>query len=172
MTEVTVSNRRNLNIAAALACAGLMAYALYAQYRLLLEPCPLCVLQRIAVISLGVVFLLAATHNPRGWGRYVYVALLASATAFGAAVAAWHARLQLLPADQVPACGPGLDYMLQNFPIGDVLKMVLGGSGECASVDWQFLGLSMPAWVLIVILLLGCGGIWNNLRRGRAEVLE
>lgn len=162
---MTLSNRRVVNFSSFFACAGMMGYALYAQHQLALEPCPLCVLQRIAVIELGVVFLIAGLHNPSGWGRFVYATLILLATVTGTAVAGWHVWLQSLPADEVPACGPGLDYMLGNFPLSDVFSMVFKGSGECASVDWSFLGLSMPAWVLIAVLALGGVGVWNNLRK-------
>jgi len=142
-----------------------MAFELYAQHQLELEPCPLCVLQRFAVIGLGIVFLISGLHNPSGVGRYVYTLLLLVVSTLGAIVAGRHLRLQLMPEDQVPACGPGLDYMWENFPLADVINMVFKGSGECAEIDWQLLGLSMPAWVLIAILGLGGVGIWNNLRR-------
>jgi disulfide bond formation protein DsbB len=81
------------------------------------------------------------------------------------AVSGWHVRLQNLPADEVPACGPGFDYIIDAFPLADALKMIFSGSGECASIDWQFLGLSMPAWVFIAVAVTGACGIWNNLRR-------
>ncbi len=162
---MTLPNRRVLNLAGFLCCAGLMGFALYAQHVLLLDPCPLCVLQRVAVISIGVVFLVAALHDPSGWGGRVYVALLAIVAAAGAGIAGWHVRLQNLPPDEVPSCGPGLNYMLENFPLGDALRMVFKGSGECADVVWQFLGLSMPGWVLIAVTGLGAAGIWNNLRK-------
>ncbi|MDH3908908.1 MAG: disulfide bond formation protein B, partial [Gammaproteobacteria bacterium] len=77
-----------------------------------------------------------------------------------------HAWLQQLPPDKVPSCGPGLDYMLETLPFTDVLSTVFTGSGECAEIVWQFLGLSMPAWVLVWMAGIGIGGIWNNLRRG------
>lgn len=143
-----------------------MAYALYAQYGLMLDPCPLCVFQRVAVILLGVVFLVAALHGPssRVGGR-VYAGLLALVTAGGAAVAGRHVWLQTLPAEDVPACGPGLGYIFDTFPLGEALAKVFTGSGDCAGVSWQLLGLSMPAWVLIAILGTGGLGIWNNLRR-------
>ena len=115
--------------------------------------------------GLGIVFLISGLHNPSGAGRYVYSLLLLVITSLGAIVAGQHLRLQLMPEDQVPACGPGLEYMWENFPLADVINMVFKGSGECATIDWQFLGLSMPAWVLIAILGLGGTGIWNNLRR-------
>jgi disulfide bond formation protein DsbB len=159
-----IPSRRILNSAGFAVCCGLMGFALFAQHVLLLDPCPLCVLQRVAVISLGVLFLLAALHDPAGSGRIVYAVLLGIAALGGAGIAGWHARLQRLPADEVPACGPGLDYMLDNFPIADALKMVFSGSGECAEIVWQFIGLSMPAWVLIWMFGLGSVAVWNNLR--------
>ena len=162
---MNIPEKRILNFAGFAVCAGLMAYALYAQHQMLLEPCPLCVLQRFAVIGLGIVFLISGLHNPTGAGRYVYSLLLLVITSLGAIVAGQHLRLQLMPEDQVPACGPGLEYMWENFPLADVINMVFKGSGECATIDWQLLGLSMPAWVLIAILGLGGVGIWNNLRR-------
>lgn len=162
---MNIPGRRVLNVAGFLCCSGLMGFALYAQYVLLLDPCPLCVFQRVAVIGIGIVFLVAALHNPAAWGTRVYALLLAVFAAGGAAVAGWHWRLQNLPPSEVPACGPGLDYMLENFPLGDALQMVFKGSGECADVVWSFLGLSMPAWVLITVTGLGIAGIWNNLRQ-------
>ena len=162
---MTIPDRRVLNLAGFFVCAGLIAFALYSQHKLMLEPCPLCVLQRFAVIGLGIVFLVAGLHNPSGAGRLVYSALIAVVTLLGASVAGRHVWLQLLPEDEVPACGPGLDYMWENFPLADVMNMVFKGSGECAKVDWQFLGLSMPVWVLIALLGLGGVGFWNNIRR-------
>ncbi len=161
---MTLPGERALNFAGFASCAGLMGFALFAQYVLLLDPCPLCVLQRVAVISLGLIFLVAALHNPDGWGKRVYAILIFLAAADGIAIAGWHWRLQNLPASEVPACGPGLNYMLDNFPLGEALKMVFKGSGECADVVWSFLGLSMPAWVVVCLLGLGVAGIWNNLR--------
>ncbi|MBT8100277.1 MAG: disulfide bond formation protein B [Gammaproteobacteria bacterium] len=162
---MTLPSRRWINAGGFVACAGMMAYALYAQYQLYLDPCPLCLLQRVAVIGMGVVFLFAALHNPRGIGRPVYSGLLGLFAIGGVVVAGRHVWLQNLPPDKVPSCGPGLGYMLDNFPLGDAVRMVFTGSGECATVDWSFLGLSMPAWVLIAILALGTAGIWNNLRK-------
>ena len=142
----------------------MMAYALYAEHVLYLMPCPLCIFERVAVIALGLVFLIAAFHNPQGRGRHAYTALVALAAGSGVGIAGWHVRLQNLPADEVPSCGPGLNYMLDAFPLADALKMVFYGSGECASIDWQLLGLSMPAWVLIALLFIGGFGLWNNFR--------
>jgi len=162
---MTLPSRRTLNLVGLACCAGLMSFALYAQHVLLLEPCPLCILQRIAVISLGIVFLVAALQDPQGWGRWVYAVLVLLVTATGTGIAGWHWHLQTLPPSEVPACGPGLQYMMQNFPLADALSMVFKGSGECAEVSWSFLGLSMPAWVVVWLAGLGLAGTWNQLRK-------
>ncbi len=126
-----------------------MAFAMYLQYVLNLEPCPLCVFQRVAMISLALVWLLAAIHGPKGAGRWVYTVLATAAAGAGVAIAARHVWLQGLPPDQVPACGPSLDYMLDIAPLKEVIATVLKGDGDCAEIKGAFLGLSIPAWTLI-----------------------
>ncbi len=163
-------NRRLGNALTFVVCAGLLAYALYSQYVLELYPCPLCIFQRIAIAALGVVTLVAALHNPaRGGVFYTLLALIAGGTAFG--LAARHVWLQNLPPDQVPACGAGLDYMLDTLPIGSVIRQVLTASGECAEVSWRFLGLTMPAWVAVASAVLVVWVLFSNLLlpRSRAD---
>ena len=162
---MTLPGPRLLNLAGFLACAGMMGFALYAQYVLLLDPCPLCVFQRIATISLGVVFLLAAIHGPGRVGARVYAALIVLTAGFGVGVASWHVHLQSLPKDEVPGCGPGFEYIMDNFALFDALSMIFKGSGECADVLWRMLGLSMPSWVIIGLGGLLIAGVWNNLRK-------
>lgn len=161
-------NVRMANALGALACAGLMGYALYAQHVLELEPCPLCIFQRVAVITLGALFLLAALHPAGRTGRRLYSVILAIVALGGIGVAGRHVWLTTLPPERVPACGPGLDFMLESFPLREALAMVLSGSGECAAVDWRFLGLSMPAWVLVALGCLGVYGVVCNWRAGRS----
>jgi disulfide bond formation protein DsbB len=156
---------RQSNLLGFAACAGLLAYAYYAQMVLHLEPCPLCIFQRVGVFALGVVFLIAATHDPVGWGRRIYALLLAAAALATIGVAVRHLYIQSLPEGSIPACGASLDFMLKVFSLSEVLVKVLTGSGECARVTWSFLGLAMPAWVLIAALALGAYGLWINLRR-------
>lgn len=164
--QLSLPGRRALNFAGFLICALLLGYAYYAQFRLGLEPCPLCIFQRVAFIALGGALLLAALHHPGGkLGARVYAGLTVIVAGTGAFIAGRHVWLQSLPPDQVPACGPGLDYMLDVFPLGETLRMVFTGSGECANVDWSFLGLSMPAWVLVWFVALGIAGAWNNALR-------
>ena len=157
-------NVRLANALGAVACTGLMAYALYTQHRLGIEPCPLCIFQRVAVISLGIVFLVAALHPAGQIGRRVYAIALGLIALAGSGVAGRHVWLTTLPPDLVPSCGPGLDFILDAFPLVDAVKMVFSGSGECARVDWHFLGLSMPVWVLLALLALGTIGVLANWR--------
>ena len=161
---MTLPGPRLLNLAGFLACAGMMGFALYAQYVLLLDPCPLCVFQRIATIALGAVFLVAAVHGPGPVGRRVYAGLIFLTAGFGVGVAAWHVRLQNMPSDEVPGCGPGFEYIMDNFALFDALSMIFKGSGECADVLWRMFGLSMPTWVIIGLGGLLIAGLWNNLR--------
>ena len=157
--------RRALNAVGFLLCAGLIAYALYAQFQLGLDPCPLCIFQRIGIAALGVVFLIAALHNPRAAGAGVYAGLLAIAALATVAVAARQLYIQHLPPGAIPSCGAPLAMMLKFMPLTTVIRKVLTGSGECGIVNWTFLGLAMPAWVLIWAAGLGTAGVLVNLRR-------
>lgn len=156
--------RRYVNLGAFAVCAALLGYAYYSQFHDGLDPCPLCIFQRVGVIALGSVFLLAGLHNPGRLGSRIYGVLTALVALAGAAVAARHVWIQSLPADQVPECGPGLNYMLHVFPLGETLKMVFTGSGECHEITWRLLGLSMPVWVLFCFIALGAVGLYRNWR--------
>jgi disulfide bond formation protein DsbB len=147
-----------------LAITSMLFARLYLQEYLGLEACPLCMTQRVFVVLWGVIALLGALHNPAGWGRRVYASLCGLSAIAGAAVAARHVWLQHLPADQVPACGPSLDYMLENLPFKDTLSVVLAGDGNCAVIDWTFLGFSIPEQTLAVfsVAILIC--LWQLLR--------
>lgn len=133
----------------ALACAGLLGNALYIQHMDFVDPCPLCVFQRIAFMCIGAIALLAGIHNPGRSGRWVYSGLISLAGLTGMGIAGRHLWMQSLPPGQVPDCGMGLNYMLDTMPFSQVLSEVFYGSGECADVLWSFLGLSMPAWTFI-----------------------
>jgi disulfide bond formation protein DsbB len=162
---------RQGNLLGFAACAGLLAYAYYAQLVLHLEPCPLCIFQRVGIFALGLVFLIAAAHDPVGWGRRIYALLAGLAALATIGVAARQLYVQSMPEGSIPACGASLDFMLKIFSLGEVLVKVLTGSGECAKVTWTFLGLAMPGWVLIAAFVLGVYALWNNLRR-QAPVLR
>lgn len=156
-------SQRLINSLGFTACVAMMGFGYFLQYIMNLEPCPMCILQRIAIVTVGFVFLLAALHNPRGWGARIYAALLALTTGIGAALSLRHVWLQnFLPADRELACGGGLDYMLEVFSPGEALAMVLAGTGDCTEVAWSFLGLSIPAWTLVCFILLGSIGVTRN----------
>jgi disulfide bond formation protein DsbB len=156
---------RQGNLFGFLACVGLLAYAYYAQYVMHLDPCPLCIFQRIGVFALGLSFLIATVHDPVAQGRKVYAALLLLAALITVGIATRHLYIQSLPPDAIPACGAPLDVMLNIFSFSEVLVKVLTGSGECAKITWRFLGLAMPAWVLVSAVILGGWGLFVNLRR-------
>ena len=151
------------------ACASLVGFALYSQLHTGLEPCPLCIFQRIAFGVVAVVFLVAGLHAPAGrGGRLAYGVLALIAAGIGAAIAGRQVWLQHLPPDQVPMCGPGLNYLVEAMPLMSVIRKVLTGSGECARVDWTLFGLSMAEWGLVWFLLLALWAAWLTFRRRRA----
>lgn len=156
---------RLLNFFAFLACFVAIAGALYLEHFEGLDPCPLCIFQRVGVIFAGLFFLLATLHNPGAVGQRIYAALAGIGAVGGGAVAARHIWLQGLPPEDVPACGPALDYMMDVFPFLEVMSMVLTGSGECAKIDWLFLGVSLPMWSLLVAIGLTAVALFQLLRR-------
>ena len=151
----------------ALACGALLGYALWVQHVDFLDPCPLCILQRVGFLWMGVFALVAVIHGPGRAGRIAYGILVAVGAAFGGAVAARHVWLQNLPADQVPACGPGLNYLVEQEGVMSALESVLFASGSCAEIDWVFLGITMPGWTLIWFIGLGLISLWVAFRRER-----
>jgi disulfide bond formation protein DsbB len=142
-------------------CAALMGFALYAEYAMGLTPCKLCVFQRIGFVWMGLMFLAGGLHAPRRGGQWIYAALVVIGAVWGIVMAARQLWLQSLPAEMVPTCGPPLAYLFENFGWLDTLKVVFAGSGDCATVHWRFLGLSMPGWTLIWYVLLGAWALWS-----------
>jgi disulfide bond formation protein DsbB len=133
-------------------CVGLILSAFYFQFIGHLDPCPLCISQRVMVVATGLVMLVAFLHAPGPGGIRNYSIIGGLVALMGASVSARHVWIQHLPADEVPACGPGLSYMFQYFPLSDTLKAMVTGTGDCAKADWTLLGLSMPTWVLFCFL--------------------
>ena len=150
----SVSNRW-LYLAGVLFAAGLMGFALFLQYVKHQDPCPLCMVQRLIFVVILAAFVLATLHGPKRTGERIYAVLITLLSLSGVAVAWRHIWIQNLPKDQLPACGPGLDYMLETMPMSNVLKELLHGSGECAEKSWTFLTLGIPEWSLLCYLALG-----------------
>src|SRR5689334_21467071 len=151
----------------ALVCIGLLGFAYYLQYVQGLEPCPLCMVQRGFFYAVMSLFIAAAAHGPRGCGAPVYAALITLFALGGAATAGRQVWLQHLPPDKVPQCGPDLFFMLENMPLSRTLQKLIQGSGECAAVDWKFLGLSIAGWALVWFIALAVYALWLAARRSR-----
>lgn len=158
-------NRRTANLLGFAACAAMMAYALYEQHVVGLAPCHLCILQRVGIMAIGVAFLVAGLHAPAGRGARAYGVIVALAALATGVTAGRHVWIQQQPPGSVAACGADLDFMMQIMPLHEVIAKVFAGGGECQKIDWQFLGLTMPGWVLVAAIALGAWGLWANFRR-------
>lgn len=157
-------SNRWLYVAGALFAGGLLGFGLFLQYVKHQDPCPLCMVQRLIFIGILLVFFLAALHGPKRLGERIYAVLISLLALSGVGVASRHIWLQNLPKDQIPACGPGLDYMLNTFPMAEVLKELMHGSGECAAKGWTLFTLGIPEWSLLCYLALGA---WALIIAGR-----
>jgi disulfide bond formation protein DsbB len=157
--------RRQGNFILACAAAAAVAYAFYAQFGLDLVPCHLCVFQRVTLAAMAAVFLLAALFSRPGAPGALFAVLVGITGLATIATAGRHVWIQMQPAGSVPACGADLDFMMDVFPLTDVILKVFQAGGECAKVDWTLLGLSMPAWVLLFAVALTAAGLWLNLRK-------
>lgn len=150
---------RQTNLIIFLGCVGLMLIAAYMEHVMGLEPCPLCITQRAFVILVGLIALIAFLHNPARIGQRVYGILGILAAVIGGSFSSRQLWLQSLPEDQVPACGTSIDYMLEVFPLMEVLAMAVRGTGDCAKVVWTFLGLSIPGWTAIFFAIIILAGL-------------
>lgn len=139
---------------------GLVAYALFIQQQYQLEPCPLCIFQRIAFMALGLLFLLAALQRPGTAGRRVHGVLQFAAAAVGVGIAARHIWIQANPDKVMAECGAGFDYIFETFPLKKALDLVFKGTGECSAMDWTLFGLSIPQLSLIAFVALGLYAVW------------
>ncbi|MBC6906242.1 disulfide bond formation protein B [Saccharophagus sp. K07] len=148
-----------------LGCTGLILTGLYMQYFMDLYPCPLCITQRIFIIAVGLTGLLGFIFNPQAKGRKIFGILGVLFAILGGSFSTRQLWLQSLPPDQVPACGPDISYLLENFPLMDALSVLLRGDGNCAEVVWTFLGISIPGWTLVAFIGLALFNIWQILRR-------
>ena len=148
-----------------LGCAALIGTALFMQHVMGLEPCYLCIVQRGFVIGTGVTAALAFFHNPGVTGRRVYAVLTAVCAFTGAGFSIRQLWLQSLPEEQVPACGPPADYLFDSFSMSEWLPILLKGDGNCAEVQWTFLGLSIPGWMLVCFVVLGLFALYQAFRK-------
>ncbi len=158
---------RTLMLGGAAACIALIAFAIYSQLQWGLEPCPLCIFQRLAFAALAIAFLIAGLHAPRaGGGRTAYGLLTFAAAAVGIGIAGRHVWLQMNPPG-FAACGAPFSFMRETLDTPTLIQQVLTGTGDCGTIDWTFLGLSMPAWSLVWFVLLGGLALYAGLRTRR-----
>lgn len=159
-------NPRLLNLLIFIATATIIGGALYMEHVMMLQPCGLCITQRVFVVSVGLVCLAAAIHNPGRSGRRNYALGGAGLCVAGSYFAIRQLWLQSLPEDQVPACGPSFTYRMENFPFMDTLSFLLQGDGNCAEVHWRFLGIfSIPALALMGFIALFVLCLYQAFRR-------
>jgi disulfide bond formation protein DsbB len=164
MIELIRFNPRIWFFIGSVGCFSMLGIGAYLQFVEHLEPCPLCISQRIALFSLGIIFLVGAIHNPAQAGVKIYSILAALVAAAGGSISTRHIWIQHLPPNEVPECGPGLEYVFENFPLAETIKLMLNGTGDCAKVDWTLLGLSIPELTLMAFLgfaTLSLLQIWN-----------
>jgi disulfide bond formation protein DsbB len=136
-----IPGSRNLNFLIFIATVSIIGVALYMEHVMLLQPCGLCITQRVFVIFVGLICLISALHNTSASGTRNYALAAAGMCIAGGYFAGRQIWLQHLPEDLVPACGPGLSYIMDNFPLADMLSFLLAGDGNCAEVSWRFMGI-------------------------------
>ena len=156
---------RTLNLYLFLVATCMILVALYMQYQMNLNPCYLCIVQRVFVILTGLIALLAVIHNPGNKGQKRYAAATCISALAGAAFSIRQLWLQSLPEEKVPACGPPADYLFDAFPITEALPMLLSGDGNCAEVQWTFLSFSIPAWTLLAFTAMVLLSSYQLLRK-------
>lgn len=168
---VAMSNRLSSRAVFAVvfaACASLIGFGLALQHAVGLEPCPMCILQRYAFVSIGLVALIAAIHGPVGIGVRVYSFLIAAFAVAGGSVSVRQSLLQRFPAPEPGNCMAGdLDFLLGNFPLAQALPKIFAGTGDCAKVEWSLLGLSIAEWALVWFLMFVAVAAWLALFRKR-----
>lgn len=159
-------NHRALNALQAFTGILLIFVAVfYFQNHLELEPCYLCITQRVFVIAIALVCALAVWHNPGQRGQKIYASISTILAVIGSYFSLKQLWLQGLPEDQVPACGIPVDYLFDAFSLSEALSLLLKGDGNCAEVQWQLLGLSMPGWVLVAFVGYALLGIFQFIRK-------
>lgn len=152
-------------------CVALLGAALFFQLVVNLEPCPLCILQRMAMIGIGLAALLAFLHNPTGIGDKVYGLLLVLGGLFSSGVAIRQVWLLGLPPEEAASCGPGLEVWLDRFieylPQGQITEVLLRSGANCAEITWSLFGFSLPQLTFPVFILLSFYLIWLLFKRNK-----
>lgn len=151
---MSLASPRSLFLLAFLGSIALLGGALYLEHGVGLEPCPLCIVQRIFVILFGLICLAAALHGPASTGQRLYAGVALFAALGGAATAGRQVWLQNIPPDQLPSCLPSLEYMMEALPFQEIVRQVLHGTADCAEVGWTLFGMSLPEWSLLAFVAM------------------
>jgi protein dithiol:quinone oxidoreductase len=156
-------SHRTINFIGLTICFILTSISFYLEFHVKLEPCPLCIIQRLLFIAIGFLFFFALFLNSqkKHWVYYFFIFFIA---AMGAVIAGRHVFITTLPPEQVPSCGASLHYMLEVLPFSQAIQMIFQGTGNCAKVTWRLLSLSIPEWSLIFFILLAGIGLWQGVR--------
>ena len=163
---MALATPRTLFLLAFLGCVALMGGALYLEHVVGLNPCPMCIVQRIFVILFGLVCLVAAIHGPARTGRRIYAFLGLLMAIGGAGTAARQVWLQSVPPEQLDACLPSLEFMMQALPLQEIVRLVFHGTADCAEVTWTLFGFSLPEWSLLAFIGMALFSLFQLLRRG------
>ena len=142
------------------ACFGTVAMALVIHTKYNLEPCPLCITQRMFFMGLGILFLIGAFLKPASISQKIFALLQVITALGGAGWAIRHWYLQAHKGEVIADCGVGFDYMFENFPLKKMFTLIFRGTGDCGVIDWTFLGLTLPQLALITFIGFGNYALW------------
>jgi protein dithiol:quinone oxidoreductase len=148
--------RRLLTLICA-ACVAMLAFGLYLQHGVGLEPCPMCIVQRYALVLVALAAGVTAFAQRKGW-LLAGAGLMAVVSSLGAFVAARQSFLQWYP-PQEASCGRDLYGMIETFPLKRAIPMIFKGSGDCTKIDWTFLGLSIANWSFVCFVAIAVAGL-------------
>jgi len=156
---------RFISLYAFLLAVGLLGFAGFMQLSMAMQPCPLCIMQRLIVAAIGLLFIAGIFHVPLSRNRKIYNGVILLFSILGILVSSRHIYLQHLPTGKAPTCGPGFNFLFQNLPTTDAIKMMFMGSGECSEVHWHFLGLTIPEWTFIFFIIFAGLAIYQMIRQ-------
>ncbi len=157
-------NTRNINFYQFFICFSLLGAALYLQLQLNIQPCPLCIIQRIIFLVLGLLCFFAALHNPYRFGYRIYSLIELLIALMGAGVAGWQVWLEHQPPGRFAGCGISFSYMLTQLPLNQTLRIIFHGTGECSIVQWRLLTFSIAEWSLGFFCLFALINLWQAIR--------
>jgi disulfide bond formation protein DsbB len=146
-----MANEKKIDFLIFIACIILLGIAYFMQYIMGLSPCYLCITQRFFIAIIGLFSLLAFIHNK---GPKIYGLIVAFSALIGGFFASKQLWLQSLPPEKIPACGPPVDYLFDSFNVSEAVKILIQGDGNCAAVQWTFIGISIPGWSLICFIAI------------------